>query len=139
MHRGVTLWSRDEWTYRALGGVLHLRGQRGRPAFGTSTSWHGRRVVIGRPKLPYGRATGRGVTERTVTHCTDRIGLAYRGGVYRGAMMLWLCGNTSTEFEMSNEVQSRWCATCWLRHQGLSYGDGRYADLLRKVQVINTP
>jgi hypothetical protein len=139
---GHTLWTRDEWTYRAFNAVLRHRGHptRGQPrwpSYGDRYQYYGRTILIARPKKMYGRATGRGVTDRTVTHCTRLVGLAFMRGTYRGSMMLWMCGGLSTEFDMADEVQSRWCPTCWLRFHGISHGDGAYADTLRRITLLD--
>lgn len=115
---GRGLWSRDQETYWALGSIAHHRkgwwpvpGQRFR---------RGSRVIcVAKPKLPYGRATAKPITDRTVSHITNRVLLAWRGGRLIGTMVIWLCGSTSTEYHFEEEIHSRPCTTCFLREGSL--------------------
>lgn len=121
---GHTLWTRDRDTYYALGGLFYHRRGRPRPEPGTYRRMgYGRTITVGMVNLPYGRAVAKQITDRSVTHATDRIGFAWMGGRVVGAMSLWLCGGRTTEFELSDQVSSRWCAICWLRLNGLTGGN----------------
>ena len=117
---GHTLWTRDRDTYRALSGLFYHRRGRPRPDPGTHWKTRGRVLTVGMANLPYGRAVAKQTTDRTVTHATDRIGYAWRDGQVVGAMALWLCGSTTTEFELSDQVRSRWCQICSYRLLGMA-------------------
>lgn len=112
---GHTLWTRDRHTYWALGSLFYHRRRQPRPEPGTYQRPWGLTVTIGMANRSYGRGVGKPITDRTVTHATDRVGIAWRSGQVVGTMCLWLCGGVTTEFELSDDVRSRWCSTCWHR------------------------
>jgi hypothetical protein len=111
------LWSRDQTTFRILSRFTHRR-KGYRPEPGQAWQVAGRTVTVAAPKLPYGRAVGKDITDRTVTHHTDLLLMAWRDGVLLGSMALWLCGATTTEPRFEETVESRLCQICWMRSVG---------------------
>ena len=114
-YQRVGLWSRDRATYRALNSLV---SRRWRPEVGSVHVVNGRTIMVAEPRLPYGRATGKRHTDRTVTHIADLVMLAWLNGRLLGCMAKWQCGNTSTEFAFEADVHSRLCQFCWMRAAG---------------------
>lgn len=113
-----TLWTSDRETYWALSAVANRR-KGWRPQPGQQYRAGGRRVIhAGVSNHPYGRAVSKPITDRTVSHIAEVVLFAWRDGGLLGSMAVWLCGSTSTGFQLEDEIVSRPCPGCFLRRMG---------------------
>jgi hypothetical protein len=117
--RGTGLWSRDNDTYRMLSYVANRRKGWSLQPGQWYYRWPGKAVAAALPNLPYGRASAKPHTDRTVAHISHLVLLGWRGGQLLGTMAVWLCGSTTTQFVLEQDLQSRPCPMCFLRRDGL--------------------
>ena len=114
----MTLWVRDRDTVWALNGLGRLnRGHR--PVWGWHRGAYGRTIQVVPPKLPYGRASAKGIQPKTVSHIPDRVLLAWKDGRLRGWGVLWFCGGLPTEVQFEHQPSRKLCWQC-AHYAGLS-------------------
>jgi hypothetical protein len=111
----VTLWQRDRETVWALNALTYHRGHRGAPPIGSSHRINGYLLTVCAPNRPYGVGTHGPVR---VSHLTQQVVLAWKGGRLKGAQARWLCARRTSSFVLENEMTLPLCGMCHYRVSG---------------------
>jgi hypothetical protein len=102
-------WRREVWW--ALNRAARVGAPAGRHRWRLKPPFrYGEMVVTsGRPRLPYGRSTGKNAF---LTHMPHTLLFAWSKGRLEGRMVAWWCGARTAYFELADEPSSPLCPRC---------------------------